>query len=428
VSTRPLRTTPRQLRAQGTLGTRVVCASLATWLSSVALLPACEPAASREASVAKAVQAPPAPAADAPPPDLKSPPPDAEKTASGLVTKVLKAGRGEERPTARDSVRVQFAGWKASGDLINSSRKDGGPATFALSGVVPGWSEALQLMRVGEQRRLWIPNHLYYDRSGRPPSTVVFDIELLEIIEQETRPAPADAAAAPKDATRTKSGLAYVVLAEGSSDEKPNAWDRVTLSYAGWTSGGEPLDGAEKASFDVSAVMPGWTELLQRMTRGQRVRAWIPEALADAGREGRAAGDVVFELELSSIERRPEPPRAPAHVAAPPKGAKKTRSGLAYQRLARGHGTTHPTEGSRVKLHYSGFTTDGELFDSSVVRGAPKTVPLGSVIAGWREGLQLMVEGDRMLLWIPEHLAYAGAPGAPKGMLVYELELLEIVN
>jgi FKBP-type peptidyl-prolyl cis-trans isomerase len=47
---------------------------------------------------------------------------------------------------------------------------------------------------------------------------------------------------------------------------------------------------------------------------------------------------------------------------------------------------------------------------------------------GWREGLQQMVEGDKLRLWIPEALAYAGAPGAPKGMLVYELELLEIVK
>lgn len=414
---------------------RLLCASLPAWLACLALLPACEPAASREGA-AKAVEPRPALPADAPPPDLKSPPPDAEKTASGLVSKVLKAGRGERRPRPRDSVRVQFAGWKASGDLINSSRKDGGKEggaqTFALSGVVPGWSEGLQLMRVGEQRRLWIPNHLYYNRTGRPPSTVVYDIELLEIIEGQTQPAPTDVAVAPADATRTKSGLAYKVLSPGGSEDeekhKPNAWDRVTLSYAGWTSGGELFDSAEKASFDVSAVMPGWTELLQRMTQGERVRAWIPEALADAGRKGGPAGDVVFDLELLSIERRPEPPRAPAHVAAPPKSAKKTRSGLAYRLLVRGHGTTRPTEGSRVKLHYSGFTTDGELFDSSVLRGAPKTVPLASVIAGWREGLQLMVEGDRMLLWIPEKLAYAGAPGAPPGMLVYELELLEIVK
>lgn len=428
MSTRCPRKLPLELRAQRTLGTRVLRASLPASLAClVLLLPACEPAAGREGA-AKAVEARPAPPADAPPPDLKSPPPDAEKTASGLVSKVLKAGRGDQRPRARDSVRVQFTGWKASGDLISSSSKDGGAQTFALSGVVPGWSEGLQLMRVGERRRLWIPNHLYYDRSGRPPSTVVFDIELLEILEGRARPAPADVAAAPKGATRTESGLAYKVLAPGSSEDKPNAWDRVTLSYAGWTSGGELFDSAEKAVFDVGAVMPGWTELLQRMTQGERVRAWIPEALADAGRKGRPAGDVVFDLELLSIERRPEPPRAPADVAAPTKDAKKTRSGLAYRLLVRGHGTTHPTEGSRVKLHYSGFTTDGELFDSSVLRGAPKTVPLASVIAGWREGLQLMVEGDRMLLWIPEKLAYAGAPGAPPGMLVYELELLEIVK
>jgi FKBP-type peptidyl-prolyl cis-trans isomerase len=409
------------------VSTRLLRASLPTWLACVLLLPACKPAASREGA-AKPVEA--RPAADAPPPDLKSPPPDAEKTASGLVTKVLKAGRGEKKPRARDSVRVQYTGWKPSGDVISSSSKDGGAQTFALSGVVPGWSEGLQLMRVGEKRRLWIPNHLYYDRSGRPPSTVVYDIELLEIIEGQARPSPPDVAAAPKGATRTKRGLAYVVLSPGSGadEEKPNAWDRVTLSYAGWTSSGELFDSADEAVFDVDAVMPGWTELLQRMTEGERVRAWIPEALADAGRNGRPPGDVVFELELLSIERRPEPPRPPADVAAPPKNAKKTPSGLAYRLLARGHGTTRPTERSRVKLHYSGFTTDGKLFDSSVLRGAPKTVPLDSVIAGWREGLQLMVEGDRMLLWIPEKLAYAGARGAPPGMLVYELELLEIVK
>jgi peptidylprolyl isomerase len=81
-----------------------------------------------------------------------------------------------------------------------------------------------------------------------------------------------------------------------------------------------------------------------------------------------------------------------------------------------------------VKLHYSGWTSDGELFDSSVVRGRPQTVALSSVIAGWREGLQRMHAGDRALLWVPEKLAYGGAEGAPRGMLVYDLQLLEVVR
>jgi peptidylprolyl isomerase len=63
-----------------------------------------------------------------------------------------------------------------------------------------------------------------------------------------------------------------------------------------------------------------------------------------------------------------------------------------------------------------------------VVRGKPATLPLDRLIAGWAEGLMLMTEGSRALLWIPERLAYQGKPGAPSGMLVYEVELLRIVR
>jgi peptidylprolyl isomerase len=65
------------------------------------------------------------------------------------------------------------------------------------------------------------------------------------------------------------------------------------------------------------------------------------------------------------------------------------------------------------------------MFDSSVTRGQPATFPLGNVIAGWTEGLQLMVEGERARFWIPEKLAYQGKQ-APYGMLVFDVELLKI--
>jgi FKBP-type peptidyl-prolyl cis-trans isomerase len=344
------------------------------------------------------------------------------------VTRVLKAGTGDRTPEPRDTVRVRYAGWKTNGTLIDSSEERGGPQTFALSGVIPGWAEGLQLMRVGERRRLWIPQSLSYTRPGRPPSTVVFDIELVEIVESEARPAPPDVAGPPPNAERTKSGLAYVVLQESGGDNRPNAWDRVTLRYAGWTTAGELFDGSSRAIFDVDDVMPGWQEALQRMDAGDRVRAWIPEALTRPGRAGAPPGTLVFDIELLSIERRPEPPRAPAHVAAPPPDAQKSPSGLAYRFLAKGKGGARPQPSSRVRLHYSAWTTDGERFDSSVVLGRPRTVSLRSVIPGWREGLQLMAEGDKAVLWIPEKLAYGGAAGAPRGTLVYELELLQIVE
>ena len=119
---------------------------------------------------------------------------------------------------------------------------------------------------------------------------------------------------------------------------------------------------------------------------------------------------------------------APEDVAAPPAGADVTASGLASRVLRAGSGTAHPTEQSRVTVHYVGWTTDGERFDSSIERGEPATFPLSGVIQGWTEGVQLMVEGERRRFWIPADLAYGNSnrPGVPQGMLVFDVELLQI--
>ncbi len=117
---------------------------------------------------------------------------------------------------------------------------------------------------------------------------------------------------------------------------------------------------------------------------------------------------------------------APADVASPPADAQTTASGLATKVIKPGTGKTHPTGRSRVRVHYSGWTTDGKMFDSSVARNEPISFGLNQVIPGWTEGVQLMVEGETRRLWIPEKLAYAGAAGAPKGMLVFDVELIKI--
>jgi FKBP-type peptidyl-prolyl cis-trans isomerase len=117
---------------------------------------------------------------------------------------------------------------------------------------------------------------------------------------------------------------------------------------------------------------------------------------------------------------------APADVTAPPADATVTPSGLASRCLEAGTGTAHPGPRSKVRVHYSGWTTDGKMFDSSVSRGEPISFGLNQVIAGWTEGVQLMVEGEKRRLWIPEALAYGGRPGAPAGMLVFDVELIRI--
>jgi peptidylprolyl isomerase len=99
-----------------------------------------------------------------------------------------------------------------------------------------------------------------------------------------------------------------------------------------------------------------------------------------------------------------------------------------------GLGSVHPSLQSTVTVHYTGWTTDGQMVDSSVSRGAPAVSPMlrangePSFIPGWMEALLLMRVGEKRRFWIPGALAYdkIDNPGAPKGMLVFDIELLAI--
>lgn len=118
----------------------------------------------------------------------------------------------------------------------------------------------------------------------------------------------------------------------------------------------------------------------------------------------------------------------PPDVAAPPADAQRSASGLAWKVLNPGTGTRHPRPNSEVTVHYTGWTTDGENFDSSVDDGEPISFSLDQVIPGWTEGVQMMVEGEKRRFWIPGGLAYdkSSRPGAPKGTLVFDIELIRI--
>ncbi|HVV16431.1 MAG TPA: FKBP-type peptidyl-prolyl cis-trans isomerase [Polyangia bacterium] len=248
--------------------------------------------------------------------------------------------------------------------------------------------------------------------------------------------APADVAAAPSDAQKTPSGLASKVLFKGKGHGHPGPHDRVTVQYTGWTTDGKMFDSSiptgEPATFPLDAVIKGWGEGLQLMVKGEKRRFWIPGNLAYGDtpeRPGAPAGTLVFDVELLEFKHVPPPPETPADVAAAPKDAKKTASGLAYKILKHGKGKEHPTASSTVEVHYSGWTTDGKMFDSSVARGQPATFPLDGVIKGWTEGLQLLVAGDKARFWIPGELAYGEKPtrpGAPAGTLVFDVELISI--
>jgi FKBP-type peptidyl-prolyl cis-trans isomerase len=118
----------------------------------------------------------------------------------------------------------------------------------------------------------------------------------------------------------------------------------------------------------------------------------------------------------------------PPDVAAAPADATRTPTNIASKVITPGKGSRHPRPNSTVTVHYTGWTTDGKTFDSSVTRGEPATFSLTEVITGWTEGVQLMVEGEKRRFWIPARLAYEGAPGKPQGTLVFDIELIRIVS
>jgi peptidylprolyl isomerase len=228
----------------------------------------------------------------------------------------------------------------------------------------------------------------------------------------------------PADAPKSASGLATKVLIAGNGTTKPTPTDLVNIVYVVRTKDGRTLSSGPAAKMQLGTIaVPGLVEGLQLMVAGEKRRMWMPQDLAFKGQSGRPTGPVVFDVTLIEIV---PPPAAPADVASAPADAEKTKSGLASKVIKPGSGSDHPTKKSTVTVHYTGWTTDGKMFDSSVARGKPTSFPLDRVIAGWTEGVQLMVPGETRRFWIPEKLAYQGQDGKPKGMLVFDVELISI--
>ena len=108
-----------------------------------------------------------------------------QSTQSGLQYKVITAGSGAT-PTAQSQVTVHYEGKLINGTVFDSSLKRGQPATFPVGGVIPGWTEALQRMKVGDKWQLFIPPNLAYGEQGAsgaigPNETLIFEVELLEV-------------------------------------------------------------------------------------------------------------------------------------------------------------------------------------------------------------------------------------------------------
>lgn len=368
-----------------------------------------------------------------PPFDLKTPPADAVKTPSGLIYKKLTAHDDGQVPKRNDTVMVNYTGWRqATGETFFSNRTRGQPMPLNLANTAAGFVEAMQLLKKGEKAMLWVPPAIGY--KGQPegtPETLVYEVEVVDIA-----PAPAiphDVAAAPQGAQVTKGGVAYSVVRPGTGAAKARSFDTVTYHLTTWEPGGRMIETTEMknrpttiAPYRQSSVLE---QVLTTMTTGQRVRFWTTgEKLAQGSTPNAAMpkGPVCGEVALVAIEKGGEPPATPADVGSPPASAKKSAKGVSYKVLQAGKGGAKPKPTDTVKVNYTGWTTDGRMFDSSTIRNQPAEFSLQGVIAGWTDGIPLMSVGDKYRFWVPEELAYKGQPGRPSGMLVFDVELLEI--
>jgi FKBP-type peptidyl-prolyl cis-trans isomerase len=334
-------------------------------------------------------------------------------------------GTGTTHPTANDSVSVNYSGWTTDGKMFDSSLKRGQPATFSLGKVIKGWTEGVALMVEGEKRRFWVPVDLAYQgKPGRPAGMLVFEIELLSI-KQGPRP-PADVAAPPKDAV--KKGEVFVKTTEAGTGTEIKPTGIARLHFNMWDGEGKLLESTmmrgRAATFKIESAPPGFKEGLVGLKQGDKAILWIPKTVAAKLGAHDLKGDyLTFDVNIVYVPDVEAPP----DVKAPPANAKKEKDGLAFRVLKPSGSTKHPTKDSTVKVNYTGWTTDGKMFDSSMAGEGSAQFNLSNVIPGWTEGIQLMVEGEKRRFWIPAELAYKGKSG-PQGTLVFDIELVKIIE
>ena len=257
--------------------------------------------------------------------------------------------------------------------------------------------------------------------------------------EARARPAPPDVSSPPLDAQKTPSGILTRVIRRGAGARHPTRNDYVEVVYAGWTRKGRFFEGTgpgEPIRLDRAQLIPGLDEGIGLMVEGEQRRFWIPFALAYGARPEHVNApreDMTFDVELL---RTVPIPAVPEDVSEPPADALRTKSGLLYRYLKHGAGAAHPTPEAWVRLEDSLWTRDGRFVHSSRIDGDSVRFPMMDLFAGWYEAMLLMVEGDKLRLWVPGKLAYGDpTPGheplpyePPPGPVVMDVELIKIDN
>ncbi len=379
---------------------------------------------------------------------VEEPEPEQQTTSSGLAYTILTPGEGP-KPQQNDVVTVHYTGKLADGTVFDSSYETDEPVHITLGEdeVIPGLEEAIKLLHEGAKATVVIPPQLAYGEEGYGPvpgnETISFQLELLHVREpslpERDVPDAEPGVADPEEALHketTASGVLVAVLEAGDGQVlRENML--VHMHYTGFLDDDtqrvfdSSYDREEPVSFILgrNMVIPGWDEALPGLHAGDRARLWVPHEMA-YGREGRGPippkTDLIFDIELLDVEEVSEP--EPFNVAG--RDTLKTESGLQYILVEEGDGELPPA-GSVLAVHYTGYLSDGRIFDSSVQRSEPLRFVLGSdqVIRGWDEAFALLSKNARARLIIPPHLGYGesgSGPIPPGETLVFDVEVIDI--
>ncbi len=356
-------------------------------------------------------------------------------TSSGLQIMFTEIYPENKKPENGDKVKVHYIGKLTNDTVFDSSVKRGTPFSFILGrgNVIKGWDEGIAYLHKGDKAVLTIPPSLgYADKNmGKipPNSTLIFTVELIDFTEGVK---PYDTKG--KDTVSLSSGLKYIVVSKGKGIRVDSGMN-VKVHYTGYFEDGKIFDSSVERGEAITLpigkgkVIKGWDEGITYLCVGDKARLLIPYYLA-FGEKAQGAipakSNLVFDVEIIKAEK----PITPEPFKVIGKDTITTISGLKYV-IVKDSAGVQAAVGKTVKVHYTGYFTNGSIFDSSFERGEPISFVLGhgQVIPGWDEGIALMKTGEKVRLIVPYQLGYGEKdyqtiPG--KSTLIFDVELLDV--
>lgn len=360
-------------------------------------------------------------------------------TESGLMYNILKPGNGKH-PQNGYRVWIEYTGWLDDSTVFSSTDEYGNVDVWMGHGqITKGWEEALPLVGEGGEMQIVVPPHLGYgdnEVNGIPRnSTLHFDIKVIQV-DSCAPIAPYDIKNA--EPHKLANGITYYTIDHGHGN-CAKAGDNVYIHYTGWLPDGaiytttRQSANALRFTAGVGETFAGLDTALMLMSEGAKCRFVIPGDMAygDKGYSNRIPPHSDLTLDIEMVRISPG-----IHVEkwdATGHDTLSTASGLRYIIIEQGEGPLIEAD-NIVTAHYSGYFTNGQLFDSSVKREEPIKYPVGAglILDGWNEASLLMRKGSRFQLLVPSHLAY-GEEGLPPTIpanadLIFDVEILDVIE